>query len=76
MGDDSSRVAAVLEVLLPLLQDHPLLQVGDPAELRMRGPGRRVVFEVTRAAVPSAEYRVERDDQPPGTRGELPPRRH
>ncbi|MFF7211676.1 hypothetical protein ACFZAU_14260 [Streptomyces sp. NPDC008238] len=31
---------------LLLLQDHPLLLLADPAELRMRGPDRQMVFEL------------------------------
>lgn len=74
MGDDPDRVTAVLEVLLPLVQAHPLLTVGDPAELGMRGPGRRVVFDLTRADEPPVTIRVERTDQPPPARRQLPRR--
>lgn len=46
MGSDADEVAAVLEVLLPLVQASTALVAGSPTELGMRGPGRRVVFEL------------------------------
>jgi hypothetical protein len=46
MGDDADEVTAVLEALLPLVRACTGLVAGSPTELRMRGPGRRIVFEV------------------------------
>jgi hypothetical protein len=50
MGDDADEVAAVLEALLPLVRASTALVAGSPTELNMRGPGRRVVFELLPAA--------------------------
>lgn len=50
MGDDPDRVKQVLGRLLPLIATSGTLIAGDPAELGMRGPGRRVTFEVLPAS--------------------------
>lgn len=70
MGDDADRVTEVLELLLPLVRSSTALHVGDPAELRMRGPGRRVVFELTPAG-PGTVW-LERDDGTKRRPRELP----
>lgn len=61
MGDDPDSVDRVLAVLLPLMRAHPQLQVGEPARLRHRGGGGRVVVDVT---APPAEVTVDRVDGP------------
>lgn len=68
MGDED-EVAAVLEVLLPFVQASTAVVASAPRELSMRGPGRRVVFELLPAA--PGPVTVERDDQPAARRREL-----
>ncbi|AXI91345.1 hypothetical protein SAM9427_36885 (plasmid) [Streptomyces sp. ETH9427] len=68
MGDEN-EVAAVLEMLLPFVQASTALVASAPRELSMRGPGRRVVFELLPAA--PGPVTVERDDQPAARRREL-----
>lgn len=63
MADDPDEVAAVLEVLLPLVQASTALVASAPRELSMRGPGRRVVFELLPA--PAGPVTLERVDGPP-----------
>jgi hypothetical protein len=53
MHDDPDRVREVAELLLPLMRASGLLNVGDETELRnRRGPGLRIVVEVTPAGPP------------------------
>ncbi|MEU5181107.1 hypothetical protein AB0G49_13755 [Streptomyces longwoodensis] len=68
MGDED-EVAAVLEVLLPFVQTSTAVVASAPQELGMRGPGRRVVFELLPAA--PGPVTVERADQPAPRRREL-----
>lgn len=71
MGDDADEVTAVLEVLLPLVQACTALVAGAPAELRKRGPGRRVVFEL----LPAGPTPVTAEQAGPAVRtprGQLP----
>ncbi|NUR01389.1 MAG: hypothetical protein HOY79_34140 [Streptomyces sp.] len=71
MSSDPDEVTAVLDVLLPLLNASTALVAGAPNELGMRGPGRRVVFEVLPA--PATPVTVEQDGPPVRTpRGRLP----
>ncbi|MFI6541458.1 hypothetical protein ACIBHY_54025 [Nonomuraea sp. NPDC050547] len=50
MGDDADRVREVAALVLAALRGHPALQLGDAAELtNRRGPGVRVVFDVSTA---------------------------
>jgi hypothetical protein len=67
MTVDAGVVAEVLERLLSLPQASPYLVVGDRTELGMRGPGRRVVFELI-PTTPPVDVRVERADPPPARR--------
>ncbi|MDF5759122.1 hypothetical protein [Spongiactinospora sp. TRM90649] len=86
MGDDPEHVEQVLAILLPLLTGDPRLIVGDPARLRHRGGGGRIVIDVSAAHRTRPEgpirVRAERvDDRPaPGPaarprtrRGPTPP---
>jgi hypothetical protein len=66
MGDDADEVAAVLEMLLPLVRACTGLVAGSPTELNKRGPGRRVVFELLPAA--PSPVTVERTDRPTARR--------
>jgi len=73
MGDDADEVAAVLEMLLPLVRACTGLVAGSPTELTKRGPGRRVVFELLPTAM--GPVTVERADAPPsGSDGAVRPR--
>ncbi|WP_086681076.1 hypothetical protein [Streptomyces pseudogriseolus] len=69
MGDED-EVAAVLEILLPFVQASTALVASAPRELGMRGPGRRVVFELLPAA--PSPVTMERADQPAPSRRQLP----
>jgi hypothetical protein len=69
MGDED-EVAAVLEVLLSFVQASTAVVASAPRELGMRGPGRRVVFELLPA--PASPVTVERADQPTPSRRQLP----
>ncbi|GAA3225066.1 hypothetical protein [Nonomuraea helvata] len=67
MGDDTDRVREVAALVLAALRGHPALQLGDVAELaNRRGPGVRVVFDVSTATA-AGPYRVhaERVDADP-----------
>ncbi|MFF4653575.1 hypothetical protein [Streptomyces sp. NPDC001380] len=66
MGSDLDDVRAVLDRLLSLVRADPGLTAGPPTELGMRGPGRRMVFELLPAATADAAHtvRVERTDTP------------
>ncbi|MEU9925110.1 hypothetical protein AB0H51_28145 [Streptomyces griseoluteus] len=68
MGDEA-EVAAVLEALLPFVNASTALVASAPRELGMRGPGRRVVFELLPA--PAGPVTVERTDQPAPSRRQL-----
>ncbi|NUW47006.1 hypothetical protein [Nonomuraea rhodomycinica] len=67
MGDDADRVREVAALVMAALRGHPALQLGDAAELtNRRGPGVRVVFDVSTANA-AGPYRVhaERVDVDP-----------
>jgi hypothetical protein len=66
ISDDADEVAAVLDMLLPLVRACTGLVAGSPTELGKRGPGRRVVFELLPAA--PGPVTVERADAPPASR--------
>jgi hypothetical protein len=63
MTDDRELGEEVLELLLPLLQACTALRTSEPAELRHRSGGLRVVLDVQPAVAPTV--RVEREARPP-----------
>lgn len=78
MGDDPERVGEVVELVFEILRDSGRVNLGDPAELSMRGPGRRIVVDVTPAhEAGPIRARAERVDREPGPKPgrALPPGR-
>lgn len=49
MHTDADRVRQVAEMLLPLMRASGVFTVGDEVELATRGPGLRIVVDVTPA---------------------------
>ncbi len=73
MHDDPDRVREVAELLLPLMRASGLLNVGDETELRnRRGPGLRIVVEVTPAGPPVRVWAEPGDASSSSTPGRSP----
>lgn len=66
MHDDPKRVREVAALLLPLLHDSGLLQVGDESEYpNRRGPGIRISFDLTpTSSAGPVRVQAERVDEP------------
>ncbi|MEV3986849.1 hypothetical protein [Nonomuraea sp. NPDC049758] len=72
MGDDADRVREVAALVLAALRGHPALQLGDAAELtNRRGPGVRVVFDVSTAIAAGPRTPAAADLCPETGRGRL-----
>lgn len=59
MDTDAERARAVMELVLQILRDSGEVQVGDLTELSMRGPGARLVVDVSLPAGRPRTIRVQ-----------------